>query len=246
MAIPTTNYGLIKPSLTDNVNISVINSNMDVIDNKFKSIDEQISEKIGKKVRYYSLAEVTAGASPNYILDGSFLISAPDNPIPNVFFYYEQYFYSEISATANRVQYVTTYNSIPIRNFIREYINGIWYVKEIADGTDTGWIDLALNSGFTASTNSYTVCKIRKIGNQVFIKGHATATITASSTVAICTIPSGFRPAYEVNRCQLTTNDTTLGFYITNAGTLNAWNRSTTTLSNVEIDLSAIGSWLID
>ncbi|SNR86210.1 hypothetical protein SAMN05446037_100177 [Anaerovirgula multivorans] len=39
MATYTTNYNLQKPDLTDNANINVINSNMDIIDSAMKNLD---------------------------------------------------------------------------------------------------------------------------------------------------------------------------------------------------------------
>ena len=43
MATKTTNYNLIKPELTDDADIRVINGNMDVLDNQLKSISDKVS-----------------------------------------------------------------------------------------------------------------------------------------------------------------------------------------------------------
>jgi len=42
MATTTTNYGLIKPDLTDNVDIDDINDNMDTIDTTMKAIADSV------------------------------------------------------------------------------------------------------------------------------------------------------------------------------------------------------------
>lgn len=41
MATKTTNYNLIKPALSDDADIRVINGNMDVLDNQLKSISDK-------------------------------------------------------------------------------------------------------------------------------------------------------------------------------------------------------------
>ena len=41
MATKTTNYNLTKPSYSENADISVINSNMDIIDSKMKEIEDK-------------------------------------------------------------------------------------------------------------------------------------------------------------------------------------------------------------
>ena len=44
MATKTTNYNLIKPELTDDADIRVINGNMDVLDNQLKSISDKAND----------------------------------------------------------------------------------------------------------------------------------------------------------------------------------------------------------
>ena len=48
MASKTTNYNLSKPSYNDNADIAVINSNMDIIDNKMKEIEDNATNATNK------------------------------------------------------------------------------------------------------------------------------------------------------------------------------------------------------
>ncbi|AIY79288.1 hypothetical protein U728_1241 [Clostridium botulinum 202F] len=155
-----------------------------------KDIQDLSNMKINKKVRYYMSDDISKGANPNNILDGSFLIAHELNPTPNGFCYYEQFFYSNVSEDANRIQYVTSYNG-DLRHFIRRYFNGSWEVTEISTVDDTGWIDLPLASGITVDGN--ITPQYRRVNNQVFICGSILGVDSTNKTVA--TLPVGFRPS---------------------------------------------------
>ncbi|WP_321994839.1 hypothetical protein [Clostridium butyricum] len=203
----TSNYALKKPDGNDVVNIEDFNYNADKIDIEIKNINDTFNTykkentnniqdlsniKINKKVKYVTSDEVTRGANPNNILEGSFLISHELNPVPNGFCYYEQFFYGEISEKANRIQYVSSYNG-EVKHFIRRYFDGNWEVKEIATVDDTGWIDLPLANGI--GIDNGLIPKYRKVGNQVFITGSVTGVTTTNKIVAI--LPVGFRPIHN-------------------------------------------------
>lgn len=59
-------------------------------------------------------------------------------------------------------------------------------------GTDTGWIDLPLDSGIQAYNSGQTP-KYRKVGKIVFLRGAVTNVANRDTTIA--TLPVGFRPA---------------------------------------------------
>jgi hypothetical protein len=48
MSTLTTNYGLIKPQLSDPANIEATNANWDKIDNELKSINDNLPEEVAK------------------------------------------------------------------------------------------------------------------------------------------------------------------------------------------------------
>ncbi|WP_252219919.1 MULTISPECIES: viral A-type inclusion protein [unclassified Clostridium] len=133
------------------------------VENDIKNLDDI---KINKKVKYYTSEETTKGANPNNALEGCFVIAHELNPVQNGFCYYEQFFYGDISETANRIQYVTTYNG-DLRRFIRRYFNGNWETKELAT---TEEIDLTnyLRNGWEIRNCSF---RGKKIGNEMFVEG---------------------------------------------------------------------------
>ena len=59
-------------------------------------------------------------------------------------------------------------------------------------GTDTGWIDLPLDSGVQAYNSNQTP-KYRKIGKIVFLRGAVTNILERNTIIG--TLPAGFRPA---------------------------------------------------
>lgn len=65
--------------------------------------------------------------------------------------------------------------------------------------TDSGWIDLPLNSQVTAY-NSSSAPKYRKIGNMVEIRGSIkiSGNISSSSGLNFATLPAGFRPSQTI------------------------------------------------
>lgn len=61
---------------------------------------------------------------------------------------------------------------------------------------DTGWVECTRYSGIGISDGATP--EVRRIGNQVFVRGRVTATWDGkSSTVPLITIPAGFRPPLQ-------------------------------------------------
>jgi hypothetical protein len=90
MATNTTNYNLIKPELTDNVDVDDINGNMDVIDEALVSIRET-----AEKTADYTLALEDAGKIVNMNKSGAAALTVPTNtdvafPIDTVIGVYNQ------------------------------------------------------------------------------------------------------------------------------------------------------------
>ncbi|WP_252246976.1 pyocin knob domain-containing protein [Clostridium sp. ZBS4] len=165
------------------------------VGNDIKNLDDI---KINKKVKYYTSEETTKGANPNNALEGCFVIAHELNPVQNGFCYYEQFFYGDISETANRIQYVTTYNG-DLRRFIRRYFNGNWETKELATVDDTGWITLPLIPPLVGYGDS-VIPKYRKINNIVEVRGaiKGLKTVSASTGLDFSTLPVGFRPKHTI------------------------------------------------
>ncbi|MBZ9690892.1 viral A-type inclusion protein [Clostridium sp. M14] len=156
------------------------------VENDIKNLDDI---KINKKVKYYTSEETTKGANPNNALEGCFVIAHELNPVQNGFCYYEQFFYGDISETANRIQYVTTYNG-DLRRFIRRYFNGNWETKELAT-TETA--EIGLLNGWE---KDYGELKITKTGGVCYLNFQGTVGVSSVGTT-IFNIPEGFRPKYQ-------------------------------------------------
>lgn len=63
---------------------------------------------------------------------------------------------------------------------------------------DTGWIDLAFETGFESYTASFP-CRYRRIGNRVFLEGLVKRTagdFAAATSSTVATIPSGYLPVH--------------------------------------------------
>ena len=74
-----------------------------------------------------------------------------------------------------------------------------------ASVTDTGWQVLTLSDGVTAADTSFAVTpQYRKIGNHVFIKGHAKCSVPSGGTL-IGVLPEGYRlphgTHYDIGEC---------------------------------------------
>ncbi|NFM10069.1 viral A-type inclusion protein [Clostridium botulinum] len=163
-----------------------IASQLKDVENDIKNLDDI---KINKKVKYYTSEETTKGANPNNALEGCFVIAHELNPVQNGFCYYEQFFYGDISETANRIQYVTTYNG-DLRRFIRRYFNGNWETKELAT-TETA--EIGLLNGWE---KDYGELKITKTGGVCYLNFQGTVGVSSVGTT-IFNIPEGFRPKYQ-------------------------------------------------
>lgn len=70
---------------------------------------------------------------------------------------------------------------------------------------DSGWVNCTLNSNFQryGSTETYATLQVRKIANIVHLRGTvkniSAFTPSSDSSHIVCTIPSGYRPAYKMN-----------------------------------------------
>lgn len=176
----TTDIGTLKENVDNNT------SQLKDVENDIKNLDDI---KINKKVKYYTSEETTKGANPNNALEGCFVIAHELNPVQNGFCYYEQFFYGDISETANRIQYVTTYNG-DLRRFIRRYFNGNWETKELAT-TETA--EIGLLNGWE---KDYGELKITKTGGVCYLNFQGTVGVSSVGTT-IFNIPEGFRPKYQ-------------------------------------------------
>ncbi|MBY7000189.1 viral A-type inclusion protein [Clostridium botulinum] len=156
------------------------------VENDIKNLDDI---KINKKVKYYTSEETTKGANPNNALEGCFVIAHELNPVQNGFCYYEQFFYGDISETANRIQYVTTYNG-DLRRFIRRYFNGNWETKELAT---TEIAEIGLLNGWK---KGYGELQITKTGSICYLNFQGTVGVSSVGTT-IFNIPERFRPKYQ-------------------------------------------------
>ena len=67
-------------------------------------------------------------------------------------------------------------------------------VQLAATGTDTGWVNCTLKSGFAWSSG--LPMQVRKIGQHVYARwGIAGTGLTANGAFIVANIPAGFRPA---------------------------------------------------
>ncbi|MGN2368958.1 pyocin knob domain-containing protein [Clostridium cagae] len=176
----TTDIGTLKGNVENNT------SYLKDVENDIKNLDDI---KINKKVKYYTSEETTKGANPNNALEGCFVIAHELNPVQNGFCYYEQFFYGDISETANRIQYVTTYNG-DLRRFIRRYFNGNWETKELATTEIT---EIGLLNGWE---KDYGELKITKTGGVCYLNFQGTVGVSSVGTT-IFNITEGFRPKYQ-------------------------------------------------
>lgn len=111
------------------------------------------------------------------------------------------------TATIDVVQAGSTGQLIMIyRGCIKEYINEwvrVYYADGWGDwlregGTDTGWVNMTLNTGWTMDDYASEFPQYRKIGNIVYLRGLVNATTAAGNIIA--TLPAGFRPSGYFNR----------------------------------------------
>lgn len=70
MATKTTNYNLAKPSYSENADISVINSNMDIIDSKMKEIENKAGTGGGSTVEWNQI-QTTGSKIAEVTIDGT-------------------------------------------------------------------------------------------------------------------------------------------------------------------------------
>lgn len=61
---------------------------------------------------------------------------------------------------------------------------------------DTGWVNLTLNTGWSVGIDGTP--RIRKIGNTVWLSGHATHPSAGANPVIVVAIPAQFRPSQMV------------------------------------------------
>jgi hypothetical protein len=75
--------------------------------------------------------------------------------------------------------------------------NGVWTAWELIGGQDTGWIDIAISSGFTSQGTEKP--QVRLINGIVYSRGGWSGTgITVSANTDIGTVPAGYRPTQNV------------------------------------------------
>ena len=71
MATKTTNYNLTKPSYSENADISVINSNMDIIDSKMKEIEDKAGTGGGGSSVSWNQIQTTGSKIAEVTIDGA-------------------------------------------------------------------------------------------------------------------------------------------------------------------------------
>ena len=71
MATKTTNYNLAKPSYSENADISVINSNMDIIDSKMKEIENKAGTGGGGSNVEWNQIQTTGSKIAEVTIDGT-------------------------------------------------------------------------------------------------------------------------------------------------------------------------------
>jgi hypothetical protein len=85
---------------------------------------------------------------------------------------------------------------------------------------DSGWNNIALNSGFAQRTGDIYKFRYRKVGNFVQLAGQAT-TSYVSTTAIIITLPVGYRPTNEIGFLILLENGSVSNGWIDIGGNVN-------------------------
>jgi len=114
-------------------------------------------------------------------------------------------------------------------------------------GEDTGWQALTLDSTCAQATD-FAPCAVRRVGKLVLVRGavNLTSSMTSSSTTprALCTLPDGFRPPYNMRAgAAAGTNATAL--QIDADGTVKLWNHIGAALGTNQI-ISLTATFTID
>lgn len=114
-------------------------------------------------------------------------------------------------------------------------------------GDDTGWQALTLDSS-CAQASGFAPCAVRRVGKLVLVRGavNLTSSMTSSSTTprTLCTLPSGFRPPYDMRAGSAAgTNATAL--QIDADGTVKLWNQIGAALGTNQI-ISLTATFTID
>ncbi len=144
----TTNLGLTKPGYDSPVDVSVLNANMDKIDNavsnagKVKSIDGVTPDSAGNVplnivsgARYYNSYTAGGTGDVDYITDTFALVPIGTDKNPDLFAalgsvgsyaYVKTSFYSAQTSTSRRYQVAYSYNSIVQRKAWRTYSSSGW------------------------------------------------------------------------------------------------------------------------
>ena len=81
--------------------------------------------------------------------------------------------------------------------YIDYFVENIYDIPELYTTLDTGWIDLAYNSGWKARAGEHPL-QYRKIGRQVIIVGSAEGTMVSGTEYTCATMPSNIAPKDNV------------------------------------------------
>lgn len=119
-----------------------------------------------------------------------------------------------------------------------------------ADLSDTGWVNLTINSGFAWRTGFEG--KIRRIGNVVFMRGHVDRTVGTWTTGTInpVTIPVGYRPisqhdfSYGISTSANPAVITVVQAYVSAAGAVNSYSAIAHTNPSGSNNMSLSNCWL--
>ena len=110
--------------------------------------------------------------------------------------------------------------------------------------TDTGWVNIVYNTGWSGGTGGQLQC--RKIGNQVFLRGGVGQTVIADGnykSVATGGLPPQFRPPTEVRVTGMGSSGRSIGWRITVTGNIDVNNQASNTNASWA---SVFCSWLLD
>lgn len=118
-------------------------------------------------------------------------------------------------------------------------------IAEVSDAlndatTDTGWINMTLNEGWSMYDYNTDKPQYRKIGNRVFFRGLVNA--TAAAGTQITTLPIGFRPSansFSRWRCAMGYNNDAVNIQVGTNGIVQDYTKTTNT-SRSFISLSGI------
>lgn len=103
--------------------------------------------------------------------------------------------------------------------------------------SDTGWVDVALATGYKHYTSPGPTPQVRRIGDVVYLRGRIamdTGSFVAGTTHTVLTLPLEYRPAFN-------------GRYLFGGGASSQWGRADVSATNGEVSLAAISgdlSWI--